>query len=324
MSLEIPVDAAVNTKEVADYNEREQKRQKLKGEDNKEDQDEEKVLPKVPFEACLSKFSAAEVIDGYYSAYLKANSQASKTTRITSFPPYLMVHLRRYYIGEDWTPKKLDVLVEMPDRISLEGLRSAGQQAGEELQPETDGNAANGEEEADELLVAQLVSMGFPESKCKRAALSTGNKDVEAAMEWLLTHGDEEEPAAAVASDSGANAESIAMLEGMGFGAERAKAALAACGNNMERAVDWLFSHMDEDLPAAPAGANQESDDANKKGEYELVGMLSHIGKNTGCGHYVAHVKKDGRWTIFNDEKVAVSENPPIEFAYMYMYRRID
>ncbi len=48
-------------------------------------------------------------------------------------------------------------------------------QPGEEMQPENVEGPGGGEE-ADELLVAQLVSMGFPESKCKRAALSTGNK----------------------------------------------------------------------------------------------------------------------------------------------------
>ena len=31
-------------------------------------------------------------------------------------------------------------------------------------------------------------------------------------------------------------------------------------------------------------------------GEYELVGIISHMGANTGCGHYVAHVKKGGRY----------------------------
>lgn len=30
-----------------------------------------------------------------------------------------------------------------------------------------------------------------------------------------------------------------------------------------------------------------------------------HGGKNTAGGHYVCHVKKEGRWCIFNDEKVA-------------------
>ena len=29
-------------------------------------------------------------------------------------------------------------------------------------------------------------------------------------------------------------------------------------------------------------------------GRYELVGFISHMGANTACGHYVAHVKKVG------------------------------
>ena len=39
-------------------------------------------------------------------------------------------------------------------------------------------------------------------------------------------------------------------------------------------------------------------------GRYSLVGFISHVGKNTGCGHYVAHIRKDGRWAIFDDRKV--------------------
>lgn len=37
---------------------------------------------------------------------------------------------------------------------------------------------------------------------------------------------------------------------------------------------------------------------------YSLLGLISHVGKNTGCGHYVAHIRKDGRWAIFDDRKV--------------------
>ena len=56
---------------------------------------------------------------------------------------------------------------------------------------------------------------------------------------------------------------------------------------------------------------------------YTLVGFISHIGKNTGSGHYVAHVKKDGRWVIFDDQKVAASDSPPLDLGYVYMYRRL-
>ena len=43
-------------------------------------------------------------------------------------------------------------------------------------------------------------------------------------------------------------------------------------------------------------------DDGN--GQYELVAVISHIGKNTDHGHYVCHVKKDNQWVLFNDDKV--------------------
>ena len=60
------------------------------------------------------------------------------------------------------------------------------------------------------------------------------------------------------------------------------------------------------------------------EGKYILIGLVSHIGKNNGCGHYVAHLKKDGKWVIFNDGKVALSQDPPIEHAYMYLFVRND
>jgi len=50
----------------------------------------------------------------------------------------------------------------------------------------------------------------------------------------------------------------------------------------------------------------------NGDGQYTMIGMISHIGKHTGSGHYVAHLKRDDKWVIFNDEKVAVSVEPSI------------
>jgi ubiquitin carboxyl-terminal hydrolase 5/13 len=46
------------------------------------------------------------------------------------------------------------------------------------------------------------------------------------------------------------------------------------------------------------------------------------MGGNTACGHYVAHVKTDGEWLLFNDRKVAKSANVPLELGYLYFYRR--
>ena len=34
------------------------------------------------------------------------------------------------------------------------------------------------------------------------------------------------------------------------------------------------------------------------------MGFVSHMGASTAAGHYVAHIRKGGRWVIYNDEKV--------------------
>lgn len=123
------------------------------------------------------------------------------------------------------------------------------------------------------------------------------------------------------------------------FTADQVRAALKETGGASDRAADWLFSHMD-DLDGAIAALNSGGTNStttststgskvaledSEQGLYMLQGIVSHIGKNTGSGHYVAHLKdKEGRWVIFNDEKVALSSKPPLEHAYLYLYRRSD
>ena len=57
--------------------------------------------------------------------------------------------------------------------------------------------------------------------------------------------------------------------------------------------------------------------------EYVLVAFISHMGTSTMCGHYVCHIKKEGKWIIFNDNKVAESVAPPKDLAYLYLYKRV-
>jgi ubiquitin carboxyl-terminal hydrolase 5/13 len=136
------------------------------------------------------------------------------------------------------------------------------------------------------------------------------------------------------------------LVESLGcFTFDQVKASLIAAGGAMDRAADWLFSHIDDlDTAIAQLGTNATSavlqeerqtqlvswdkaadialDDG--KGIYSLIGCVSHIGKNVGSGHYVCHLKKDGKWIIYNDEKVAISQNPPLQHAYLYLFRRDD
>ena len=47
------------------------------------------------------------------------------------------------------------------------------------------------------------------------------------------------------------------------------------------------------------------------------------MGTSTMVGHYVCHILREGRWVIYNDEKVALSEHPPKDLAYLYLYQRV-
>lgn len=122
------------------------------------------------------------------------------------------------------------------------------------------------------------------------------------------------------------------MIVSMGFSRAHAIRALTMTNNNVEAAVDWaannpadastLHSLVDA-LPQSPpsqSSATKHFRDGN--GKYRLVAFISHIGSHTACGHYVAHILKDGRWAIFNDETVALSEHPPKDLAYLYLYKR--
>ncbi|GFR49487.1 hypothetical protein Agub_g11426 [Astrephomene gubernaculifera] len=344
--------------------------------------EEEAVLPRVPFDACLQRFAGTEVVDDYRSAALGGRrTHATKRTRFASFPPYLLVQINRYFQDTDWTLKKLEVLVEVPDRLDLEPLRGAGPQPGEQLQPAEEDAATPGaagaapasgqpaaatpaagqpQQQPDAALVASLVEMGFEANACARAAVAVGaGAGLEAAMEWLLGHledPDINEPlpdpstaanaASSAPAPAAADPEKVTQLTSMGFSDTHAAAALQACSGSLERAADWLFNHMDDlegavakvlseaaaasaSASAAPPAAAAASAAApaallDGPGRYELAGFISHMGSNLGCGHYVAHVKKEGRWIIFNDEKVAVSEHPPRDLGYLYLFKRVE
>lgn len=269
----------------------------------------------------------------YHSAALQSQGPATKRQRVASFPPYLLVQMRRYYVAEDWTARKMEVAVDVPDRLHLEHLRGRGLQEGETPQPETEPEATAAPV-PDDAIVAAIVGMGFSQHGAARAALAVGNSSVEAATEWVFAHMEDADFNDPPSTDPAptetlhADPEQVAMLSAMGFAEAHARGALAACGGNMERAADWLFNHADDlegalaQAQGAPQGGDATVEDG--AGEYELVGFVSHMGTNTACGHYVAHIKKEGRWVIYNDDKVAESAQPPRELGYLYMFKRVD
>ncbi|KAI0220577.1 Ubiquitin carboxyl-terminal hydrolase 5 [Lamellibrachia satsuma] len=130
LALPIPLDAATNKEEVLAY---EQKKKELGG--SKSVNAAHTVRLRIPLSACIQSYAAPELIEDFYSTALQARSTAKKTGRLASFPDYLLIQLKKFTIGEDWVPKKLDVAVDIPDDLDLTVLRGKGIQPGEEELP---------------------------------------------------------------------------------------------------------------------------------------------------------------------------------------------
>lgn len=329
LSLTIPLEKATNKKELEEFH-------KLKAQKEAEGtkiESDEIVRPRVPLSDCLDNFSHPEEVRGFYSTALNARTTAIKTAGLTSFPDYLVLHMRKFVMETGWVPKKLDVYVDVDDVIDISHMRSKGLQPGEVLLPE---EAPGGQEEPAKLLpnddiVSQLASMGFNQLHCQKAAINTSNAGVEEAMNWLLSHMDDPDIDAPIdnkAKSNDVDPSKVATLVSFGFDEETASKALKASGGDIEKATDWIFnppassgpSDMDATSSSGPAVDAALPDGA---GKYRLIGMVSHMGTSTQCGHYVAHVYKEGRWVIFNDDKVGVSKDPPKDMAYLYFYERI-
>ncbi|XP_055864421.1 ubiquitin carboxyl-terminal hydrolase 5-like isoform X2 [Biomphalaria glabrata] len=329
LSLPVPMEAAINKEEVRKYNE-----QKSQAGTSYVLSDPKSIVrPIIPFTECLSVFQESEPVEEFYSSAIQGKTLALKTTRLASFPDYLMVQLRKFTVGDDWVPRKLDVSVQVPDELDLSYLRGYGLQSGEEELPAGD-SPPEPPMEICEITVGQLVDMGFPREACRKAVFKTKNQGVEAAMNWVMEHMEDpdfseplEVPTAGTKHFE-ANPEGLGMLMSMGFNLEQATKALKATDNNTERAVDWIFSHADEisqpmETEDRTEGQSQAPKFKDGSEKYKLVAFISHMGTSTSVGHYVCHILKDGQWVIFNDEKVALSEHPPKDLAYLYLYQRL-
>ncbi|XP_048362758.1 ubiquitin carboxyl-terminal hydrolase 13 isoform X2 [Sphaerodactylus townsendi] len=365
MQLPVAMEAAINKDELIAY---ELKRREA---ETARRPPPELIRARIPFRACLQAFLEPENVADFWSSALQAKSAGVKTSRFASFPEYLVVQIKKFTFGLDWIPKKLDVSIDMPDVLDISHLRAKGLQPGEEELPDIsppiiipddpkDGamNRFMDPPDIDESSVMQLAEMGFPLEACRKAVYYTGNMGAEVAFNWIIAHMEEPDfaeplaiPSYGAAAYSGAGGsgalgldnhppeEMVAIIASMGFQRNVAVQALRATNNNLEHAIDWIFSHPDAEGNETTSEALDVGNHVNANslaesdpegptikdgsGRYELFGFVSHMGTSTMSGHYVCHVKKEGRWVIYNDLKVCASERPPKELGYIYFYHRI-
>ncbi|KAE8454065.1 hypothetical protein EG329_007843 [Mollisiaceae sp. DMI_Dod_QoI] len=305
------------------------------------DEDKKDEYEPVTLKACLDGFTQAEIVELTCSA-CGSKDGFSKRSLFKTFPEVLAVNARRFNII-NWVPTKVDVPVVVGDEpFLLDDYKSPGQQPSEELLPE-DATENKPSFVPNENATQQLEGMGFPRNRAERALHATGNSDANAAMEWLFAHMEDPDidapldvgggPAAAGGS---ADPEKIEMLGAMGFGPPQARKALKETGGDMERAVEWLFSHPDdqgefEDETSATGGATKDVPGSSElPAKFQLHSIICHKGASIHAGHYVAFIRKllEGEsspsWVLYNDEKV-VKANDVEEmkkFAYVYFFQR--
>ena len=263
-----------------------------------EEGQEPKYKP-VELKHCLDILTAPETVELTCSA-CGSKAGFSKRSLFKTFPDVLVVNARKMAVV-NWVPVKVDVPVLVGDEsFALDAYLSPGQQLDEEVLPE-DAAASNvpafvPNPEA----YAMLEAMGFPQVRCEKALHATGNSDANAAMEWLFAHMDDPDIDTPVALGGGtaeaasaADPEKLVMLESMGFSAPQARKALKETNGDMERAVEWLFSHPDDQGEVEQAGGAAESAAQSAAGEagssalpanFRLQSIVCHKGTSIHTG----------------------------------------
>ncbi|PWN48819.1 ubiquitinyl hydrolase [Violaceomyces palustris] len=256
--------------------------------------------PKVEYEPvslteCLDIFTSPEQLD-YRCPSCQRDVKATKQTHFKTFPQVLAVQVRRFQLV-NWVPQKVEVPIVVPlGEFELDRYVGRGKQQDEVELPADKDDSINqregggGTPSFDEGVMSQLTSMGFPEVRCQRALLETGNgKDAEVAMNWLFAHMEDEDiddpidfdkylPKSGGAGEGGRGQQGLggdnggvdtSMLEEMGFSRGKALKALRLNGQNSEMAIAWLFDNPDD-----------EGDDENGGGE-EVV-QETVVGQSEG------------------------------------------
>ena len=228
--------------------------------------EEEKLeVPTLRFQDCIDAWASPSTIEDFRWAHLQNEVYPGiSTSRFLNFPRFLIVQIQRYTIGEDWTPKKLEVKISMPEIVDLSSLRASGPQNGEQLVPHDDSIRKPSEScvsEQNETIInegalCQLMDMGFSMNGCQRALHAVGGSNIEAAMNWIFEHSqdpDFNDPIDAKSSQASPNAASAliddaiisSLVENLGcFTYDQVKGALQITSGSADRAADWLFSHM--------------------------------------------------------------------------------
>lgn len=238
----------------------------------------------------LDAFTAEEKVKLKCAACGSTDAGFTKRSLFKTLPETLVLNASKMAVING-AALKVDVPVLVPDDdtpIDLSAYVSRGHQPDEELLPDDQPVSTAPAWTPNPDALAMLEGMGFPRVRAERALHATGNADAEAAMTWLLEHledpdidkpldfGGAKKPASAAVADPG----KIKLLGAMGFTAPQARKALRETSGDVERAIDWLFTHPDDmgELEEETPGS------AELPARYELRSIVCHKGTSIHAG----------------------------------------
>jgi ubiquitin carboxyl-terminal hydrolase 5/13 len=263
------------------------------GEDNKEAVDEYR---EVTLKECLDSFTAQEIVE-LSCPSCGSKDGFSKRSLFKTFPEVLAINAQRIR-AINWVPKKVDVPVVVGDEpFLLDDYKSLGHQPAEELLPDDIGAEITSSFTPDAAAMQSLQEMGFPANRCEKALHATGNSDSNTAMEWLFAHMEDPDIDVPLVintvtnSTGAADPDKIESLGQMGFGPPQARKALKETGGDMERAVEWLFNHPDEqgdfgeEEPSPPeTSAKEVAGSEVLPANFQLQSIVCHKGTSVHSG----------------------------------------
>jgi len=151
--------------------------------------------------------------------------------------------------------------------------------------------------------------MGIPELAAKHALYKSGNNSADMAVTWYFENMSDpslNEPLRVKKEGGSSNQaagagdvpqDMVDMMMAMGLPEKKCKSALKKCDLNVERAIEYVFSHMDD--PDSEIEEDSVMDDgidhdaqylSTKPGNYKLQSFITHLGASVHAGHYVCHI----------------------------------
>lgn len=220
--------------------------------------------------------------------------------RIIECPKYLLIHVKRFYLSEDWVPKKIKLGIEIPDTLDLTPLLFDEQEVKQVL------STSNLD------IIQSLEDMGFALNDIMRAIGHCSTLTIENLIQYITDN-----PASCNYTFKPSPAD-VELLTSIGIPEQHILPLLKKFENNCDAAVEWYYSQKEPGTQLQSAKKRK----LNLGGyEYKLLGFITHVGNSIDCGHYVYHSKRDIGWVQFNDDKVGkCSTLPDIKSGYCYLY----